>query len=71
MLYTERVISKETSTNLERSGGLLADGPLKVLSSTIAKDPNKLKIFLNILLKSEETVQFAKDTLKEYGKLFV
>ena len=71
LLYTEGVISKETFTNLERSGGLLADGPLKELSSTIVKDPNKFKIFLNVLLKSEETVQFAKDALKEYGKLFV
>lgn len=44
---------------------------IKVLSNTVAKNPNKLKVFLNFLLKSEKTVHFKKDTLNEYGELFV
>ena len=44
---------------------------IKVLSNTVAKNPNKLKYFLNFLLKSDKTVHFKKDTLNEYGELFV
>ena len=66
-LYVEGVISKETFNNVLKSGNLLAE----VLYSTIAKNHNNLKVFLNLLLKFEETARFAKDTLNEYGKLFV
>ena len=68
MLYTERVISKETLDEVNRSGGVLGEGPLKALCTTVSEDHNKLNIFASVLLKSEQTVVIAKDILKEYGK---
>ena len=67
-LYIEGVISNETYDEIEQSGGSLADGPLRTLSSTVSKDPSQLKTFASVLLQSEETVRVAKDTLKDYGK---
>ena len=67
MLYTERVISKETLDEVNRLGGVLGDGPLRALCTTVYEQPNKLKIFASVLLKSEQTVVIAKDILKEYG----
>ena len=69
MLYKEEVISNETFKELERSGGLLTDGPMRTLSSTVSEDPGQLRVFGTVLLQSKETVQVAKDILKEYGKL--
>ena len=69
MLYTEKVISNETFKELEQSGGMLTDGPLRRLSSKISEDPGQLRVFGTVLLQSKETVQVAKDILKEYGKL--
>ena len=69
MLYTEKVISNETFKELERSGGLLTDRPLRALSSTVSEDPGQLRVFGTVLLQSKETVLVAKDILKEYGKL--
>ena len=71
MLYTERVISKETLDEVNRLGGVLGDGPLRALCTTVYEDPNKLKVFSSILLKSEQTVPVANDILKEYGKQFL
>ena len=68
MLYTERVISKETLDEVNGLGGVLGDGPLRALCTTVSKDPGKLKLFASILLKSEQTVPVAKDILKDYGK---
>ena len=68
MLYTEKVISKETLDKVNRLGGVLGDGPLRALFTTVYKDPNKLKKFASILLKSEEVVQIAQDILQEYSK---
>ena len=68
MLYTERVISKETLDEVTRLGGVLGDGPLRALCTTVSEDPGKLKVFTSILLKSEQTVPVAKDILKEYSK---
>ena len=68
MLYTEGVISKETYDEIEQSGGLLADGPLRALSSTVTKEPSQLKVFASVLLQSKETVRVGKDALKDYGK---
>ena len=67
MLYTERVISKEILDEVNRLGGVLGDGPLRALCTTVYEDPSKLKLFASILLKSEQTVPVAKDLLKEYG----
>ena len=67
-LYTEGVISKETFDEVERSGGSLANGPLRALSSTVSEDPNQLRAFATVLLQSEETAYIAKDTLKECSK---
>ena len=68
MLYEERVISKETLDEVNRLGSVLGEGPLRALCTTVSKDQNILKVFASVLLKSEETVQIAKDILKEYGK---
>ena len=68
MLYTEGVISKETLDEANRLGGVLGDGPLRALCTTMYKEPNKLKVLASILLKSEQTVPVAKDILKEYRK---
>ena len=67
MLYTERVISKEILDEVNTLGGVLGDGPLKALCTTVYEDPSKLKLFGSTLLKSQQTVPFAKDLLKEYG----
>ena len=66
-LYTEGVICKETYDEIEQSEGLLADDPLRALHSTVSKDPRQLKTFASVLLRSEKTVNVAKDTLKDYG----
>ena len=68
MLYTEKVISKETLDEVNRVGGVLGDGPLKALFATMSEQPMKLKEFASVLLKSEQTVSIANDILKEYGK---
>ena len=68
ILYTERVISKETLDEVNRLGGVLGDGSLRALCTTVSEEPNKLKVFLSVLLKSEQTVSIAKDILKEYRK---
>ena len=68
MLYTERVISKETLDEVNRLGGVLGDGPLRALCTTVFDDPSKLNVFASILLKSEQTVLIGQDILKEFGK---
>ena len=68
MLHAEKVISKETLDKVNRSGGVLGEGPLKALCTTVYEEPNKLKKFASILLKSEEVVQIAQDILQEYSK---
>ena len=68
ILFKEKVISKETLDEFSRSGGILGDGPLKALCTTVYGDPNKLKVFASVLLKSEQTVLIGQDILKEYGK---
>ena len=52
MLHAERVISKETLDEVNRSGGVLGEGPLKALCTTVYEEPNKLKKFASILLKN-------------------
>ena len=68
MLYTERVISKETLDEVNKLGGVLGDGPLRALCTTVSEEPSKLRVLTSILLKSEQTVPVANDILKEYGK---
>ena len=68
MLYTERVISKETLDEVNRLGGVLGDGPLRALCTTVSENPGKLKSFASVLLKSEQTVLIGQDILKEFGK---
>ena len=65
MLYTEGVISKEIFNEVERSGGSLTNGTLRDLLSTVSKDPNKLRAFATILLKSEDTVNVGKNILED------
>ena len=68
MLYTERVISKETLDEVNRLGGVLGDGPLNALYTTMSEQPVKLKVFASVLLKSKQTAPIAKDMLTDYGK---
>ena len=68
-LYTEGVISKETFNKIQRSGGSLTDDPLRALCSTVAEDPNNLRVLASILLQSEYTVHTGNVILKEYGML--
>ena len=68
MLYTERVISKEMVDEINRLGGVLSDGLLRALHTTVSEEPSKLKVLASILLKFEQTIPIAKDILKEYSK---
>ena len=56
MFYAEEVISKERFNEIERSGGLLVNGPLRALSSIVSDDPNQLRVFCTVLLQSEESM---------------
>ena len=67
-LYKEKVIPKETLDEVIGLGGVLGDGPLRTLYTTVSEDPNMLAIFANVLLMSEQAVPVAKDILKEYSK---
>ena len=40
MLHAERVISKETLDEVNRSGGILGESPLKALCTTVYEEPN-------------------------------
>ena len=66
MLYTEGVISDETFDEVQKSN----ISPLTALSGTISDNPNQLRTFGTILLRSEDTVQIGQEILKEYGKFF-
>ena len=68
MLYTENIISKETLNEINTLRGVLSDGPLRALCTTVYEDPGKLKIFASILMKSEQTVSIAKNVFTDYGK---
>ena len=71
MLNTEKVFSDETFDEVTKLGGSLCDGPLKSLSNTVSKDFKQLRLFATVLLQSEDTVDIAKDILKEYGKCMI
>ena len=64
MLYTERVISKETLDEVNSLGGKLGDGPLRAICATVYEDPNKLRVLASIFLKFEQTVSIGQDILK-------
>ena len=70
ILYTERVISKETFDEASKSG-LLTGDPLRALSSAVSENPNKLRVFSTVLLKSKKTINVGQNILKEYSKLFI
>ena len=63
-----RLISKETLEEVNRLGGVLVDGSLMALHTMLSEDPSKLKVFICILLKSEQMAPFAKDIIKDSGK---
>ena len=67
-LLTEGVICKEIFHELKKSGGLLVNGPLRALCTTVSKDQKQLMVFATILLQSSETIQVAQFILEEYGK---
>lgn len=64
-LYNEEIISKETSNEVTKFGGSLADVFLRALCSTISEGPYLLQKFASILLESEDTVCVARDILNE------
>ena len=66
MLYTEGVISDKIFDEVQRSNV----SPLRALSGTVSDNPNQLRTFSTILLRSEDTVQIGQEILKEYGKFF-
>ena len=68
LLYTEGVITRETSEEIEMLGGYLINGPLRSLRNAVYKDHDLLKRFASILLKSEDTVSLAQDILDDYSR---
>ena len=73
-LYTEEIISKETSNEVANFGGSLADVFLRALCSTTSEGPYLLQKFASILLESEDTICVARDILNEcavHGKCSV
>ena len=71
LLYTEGVITRETSEEIEMLGGYLINGPLRSLRNAVYKDHDVLKRFASILLKSEDTVSLAQDILNDYSRFNV
>ena len=67
LLYTEGVITRETSEDIEMLGGYLINGPLRSLCNAVYKDHDVLKRFASILLKSEDTVSLAQNILNDYS----
>ena len=70
LLYTEGVITRETSEEIEMLGGYLINGPLRSLRNAVYKDHDVLKRFVSILLKSEDTVSLAQNILNDYSRPF-
>ena len=73
-LYNEEIISKETSNEVTKFGGSLADVFLRALCSTVSEGPYLVQKFASILLESEDTVCVARDILNEcavHGKCSV
>ena len=70
LLYTEGVITRETSEEIEMLGGYLINGPLRSLRNAVYKDHDVLKRFASILLKSEDTVSLAQNILNDYSRPF-
>ena len=71
LLYTEGVITRETSEEIEMLGGYLINGPLRSLRNAVYKDHDILKRFASILLKSEDTVSLAQNILNDYSRFNV
>ena len=71
LLYTEGVITRETSEEIETLAGYLINGPLRSLRNAVYKDHDVLKRFASILLKSEDTVSLAQDILNDYSRFNV
>ena len=65
MLYTEKVVSKETFREMERLGGSLADTSLMALHTTVSKDPSQFTMFASVLLHSKKSVLIAQDVLND------
>lgn len=61
-----RLTVKETLEKMNRLGYLLTDGPLMALHTTLSEGPSKLKVFIRILLKSEQMLPLARDIIEIY-----
>ena len=67
-LYKQNFFSKLSYNELKKSDGILTEGPLDELHSTILKDHNQLKEFACELMGFEESEQMAIAIVKEYSK---
>ena len=71
ILYMERVISKQTFDEANKSGDVVIEDCFCALCDVVSEDHNKIKVVGSVLLKFEQTVLIAKDILKEYGKYWI
>ena len=49
LLFSEKIISKETLVDVTKLGGVLHDESLRALSTTVCRKPNSLKTFGTVL----------------------
>ena len=68
LLYTEKVISKEIYNKALKPEGLQPSDLLTALHVTVCENPNTLKVFASILLRSKRTVTIGNDILADFSK---
>ena len=68
LLYTEEVISKEIYNKGLKPEGLQTNDLLTALHATVCKNPNILKVFASILLRSKKTVPIGNGILANFSK---
>ena len=68
LLHTEGLIPEETLREVKSCGYTLTDNAMKEIYTTVAYDHNKLKLFVEILLRSTVTISIASDLMRDCGK---
>ena len=68
LLHTEGLISEETLREVKSCGYTLTDDAMREIYTTVAYDHNKLKSFIKVLYKTEDTVNMANDLLQDIGE---
>ena len=71
ILYMERVISKQTFDEANKSEDVVIEDCFCALCDVVSEDHTKIKVVGSVLLKFEQTVLIAKDILKEYSKYWI